>query len=184
MIGVLAGAARHSPGAGLLNHAYGFLGAPGANPARALPAPQAGLISALAQGVIQNNIDWSLIGTGVLIGTGCIVIDEILRRTSKSVRLPPLAVGLGIYLPTSATLMVVVGAMVGFLFNRRADRRPGRSDQAAGCAAGLGADRGGKPAGVVFAAVVAFSGNAAPIALVGTASIPPASGSAASCSPR
>ena len=31
---------------------------------RALAAPQAGLISALAQGVIQNNIDWSLIGIG------------------------------------------------------------------------------------------------------------------------
>ena len=29
-------------------------------------------------------------------------------------RLPPLAVGLGIYLPTPSTLMVVVGAVVGW----------------------------------------------------------------------
>ncbi len=34
---------------------------PGGNPAHALPAPQAGLISALAQGVIQNNVDWSVL---------------------------------------------------------------------------------------------------------------------------
>ncbi len=60
-----------------VNHAYGFLGAPGVNPARALPAPQAGLISALAQGVIQNNIDWSALGAGGLIGAGCIVFDEV-----------------------------------------------------------------------------------------------------------
>ena len=38
-----------------------FSARPGVDPAHALPAPQAGLISALAQGVITDNIDWSLI---------------------------------------------------------------------------------------------------------------------------
>ena len=64
VIGVIAGALVIPPVLDLLNHAYGFVGAPGATGAHALPAPQAGLISALAQGVIQNNIDWSLIGIG------------------------------------------------------------------------------------------------------------------------
>ncbi|MDE2091376.1 MAG: oligopeptide transporter, OPT family, partial [Gammaproteobacteria bacterium] len=54
VIGVITGALIIPPVLDLLNHAYGFLGAPGVDPARALPAPQAGLISALAQGVIQN----------------------------------------------------------------------------------------------------------------------------------
>lgn len=168
VIGVIAGAVVIPPVLDMLNHAYGFLGAAGANPARALPAPQAGLISALAQGVIQNNIDWSLIVTGGFIGVGCIVLDEILRRTSKSLCLPPLAVGLGIYLPTSVTLMVVVGAIVGFFFNRRADRtaRPEATKQL-GVLLASGLIVGESLLGVVFAAVVAFSGNAAPIALVG-----------------
>jgi putative OPT family oligopeptide transporter len=168
VIGVLAGAVVIPPVLDLLNHAYGFLGAPGVNPARALPAPQAGLISALAQGVIQNNIDWSLIGTGALIGVGCIVLDEILGHVWKSVRLPPLAVGLGIYLPTSTTLMVVVGAIVGWVFTRRADRaaKPEATRQL-GVLLASGLIVGESLLGIVFAAAIAFSGNAAPIALVG-----------------
>ncbi|MEO6968776.1 MAG: oligopeptide transporter, OPT family [Rhodanobacteraceae bacterium] len=122
VIGVIAGAVVIPPVLNLLNHAYGFNGAPGVDPAHALPAPQAGLISALAQGVITHNIDWGLIGIGAAIGVGVIVIDEILARTAKGPRLPPLAVGLGIYLPTSTTLMVVVGALVGAFFDRRAER--------------------------------------------------------------
>ncbi len=168
VIGVLAGAVVIPPVLDLLNHAYGFVGAPGVNPARALPAPQAGLISALAQGVIQNNIDWGLIGIGALIGAGCIVLDEVLRRAAKSARLPPLAVGLGIYLPTSTTLMVVVGAIVGWLFTRRADRarRPEATRQL-GVLLASGLIVGESLLGIVFAAAIAFSGNAAPIALVG-----------------
>jgi putative OPT family oligopeptide transporter len=168
VIGVLAGALVIPPVLDLLNHAYGFVGAPGADPSRALPAPQAGLISALAQGVIQNNIDWSLIGIGALIGAACIVLDEILRRVFRRLRLPPLAVGLGIYLPTSTTLMVVVGAIVGGLFSLRADRSPKpEGTRQLGVLLASGLIVGESLLGVVFAAVIAFSGNAAPIALVG-----------------
>src|SRR5207248_8429434 len=88
------------------------------------PAPQAGLLSSLAQGVIAANIDWSLIRIGALIGVCIILLDEILARTTRHMRVPPLAVGLGIYLPTQSTLMIVVGAIVGWLFDGRADRTP------------------------------------------------------------
>ncbi|MGH8413168.1 MAG: OPT family oligopeptide transporter [Gammaproteobacteria bacterium] len=169
VVGVIAGALIIPPVLELLYHAYGFLGTPGVNPARALPAPQAGLISALAQGVIQNNIDWWLIGLGGAIGVASIVLDEILRKTSKSVRLPPLAVGLGIYLPTSTTLMVVVGAIVGWWFNRRADRAPKpEATKQLGTLLASGLIVGESLLGVVIAALVAFSGNASPLALVGS----------------
>jgi putative OPT family oligopeptide transporter len=169
VIGVLAGAVIIPPVLNLLSHAYGFLGAPGVDPARALPAPQAGLISALAQGVIQNNIDWSLIAIGGAIGAASIVFDEFLGKVTKSWRLPPLAVGLGIYLPTSTTLMVVVGAVVGWWFNTRADRtapKPEATKQL-GVLLSSGLIVGESLLGVVFAAFVAFSGKAYPIALVG-----------------
>ena len=168
VIGVLAGALIIPPVLDLLNHAYGFLGAPGVDPSRALPAPQAGLISALAQGVIQNNIDWSLIGMGAIIGAVCIVIDEGLKYTVKKVRLPPLAIGLGIYLPTSTTLMVVVGAVVGWWFNRRADShaKPEAAKQL-GVLLASGLIVGESLLGVIVAAIVAFSGNNTPLAIVG-----------------
>ena len=78
----------------LVNHAYGFAGAPGADPTRALAAPQAGLISALAQGVIQNNIDWSLIGIGACIGVGA---DRARRRAApqSTKHRAPVAAGRG-----------------------------------------------------------------------------------------
>ncbi|MDE2272841.1 MAG: oligopeptide transporter, OPT family [Gammaproteobacteria bacterium] len=168
VIGVIAGALIIPPVLDLLSKAYGFLGAPGVNPAHALPAPQAGLISALAQGVIQNNIDWSLIGIGGAIGVASILLDEGLKRTVKRVSLPPLAVGLGIYLPTSTTLMVVVGALVGAWFNRRADRAPKpEATKQLGTLLASGLIVGESLLGVIFAAAVAFSGNASPIALVG-----------------
>ena len=168
VVGVIAGALVIPPVLDLVNHAYGFLGAPGVNPAHALPAPQAGLISALAQGVIQHNIDWSAIIAGGLIGAAVIVFDEVLARVSNTVRVPPLAVGLGIYLPTSSTLMIVVGSLVGWWFNRRAAHAPrAEAIKQLGVLLASGLIVGESLLGVVFAAAVAFTGRPAPIALVG-----------------
>ncbi len=171
LIGVLAGAAIIPPILDLLNHAYGFAGAPGPHHDHPLPAPQAGLISALAQGVIQHNIDWSLITIGAVIGVVMIAIDETLRRTTKSAHLSPLAVGLGIYLPTQSTLMVVVGAIAGWYFDRRADRsaKNPESTKQLGVLLASGMIVGEGLLGVVIAAFVAFSGKDFPLALVGDA---------------
>ena len=169
VIGVIAGALIIPPVLNLLAKAYGFLGTPGVDPARALPAPQAGLISALAQGVIQHNIDWSLIAIGGGIGAAVILLDEMLGKATRAWRLPPLAVGLGIYLPTSTTLMIVVGAVVGSWVNHRADRlapRPEATRQL-GVLRSSGLIVGESLLGVVFAALVAFSGKASPIGVVG-----------------
>src|SRR5881227_1384258 len=168
VIGVVAGALVIPPVLDLMNHTYGFAGAPGADPRRALPAPQAGLISSLAQGVIAADIDWSLIGIGAFIGVGIVLLDEILGRTTKHMRVPPLAVGLGIYLPTSSTLMIVVGAVAGWFYDRRADRtsKPEAAKQlgvllASGLIVGEGIMQ------VVIAVIKSLSSKPAPLALVG-----------------
>lgn len=170
IIGVLAGSLVIPPVMDLLQHTYGFLGAPGADPARALPAPQAGLISALAKGVITGDVPWDMIGLGAGIGVAIILLDEILGLKKKGPRLPPLAVGLGIYLPTSTTLMVVVGALVGAWFDRRAGRRPAAQADATrqlGVLLASGLIVGESLLAVIFAAAVAFSGEQSPIGLVG-----------------
>ncbi|WP_426689671.1 OPT family oligopeptide transporter [Rhodanobacter ginsengiterrae] len=165
--GVLVGAAVIPPVLDLVNQAYGFAGMPGAT-ARALAAPQAGLISALAQGVIQGNIDWNLIIIGGAIGVVLIILDVILRGSSKSASLPPLAVGLGIYLPTSTTLMVVVGAIVGWYFDKRAEHaHDPEATKQLGVLLASGMIVGESIIGVVIAAIVVFSGKDSPLALVG-----------------
>jgi putative OPT family oligopeptide transporter len=166
VIGVIAGAAIIPLILDIVNKAYGFTGAPGVDPKVALAAPQAGLISALAQGVIENNIDWSLIQIGAGIGVVLIVIDEVLRRTTKGAHLSPLAVGLGIYLPTSATLMVVVGSIVGAIYDKRAERTANpESAKQLGVLLASGMIVGEGLVGVLIAGIVAFEWF--PLALVG-----------------
>jgi putative OPT family oligopeptide transporter len=169
VIGVVAGAFVIPPVLDLVNHAYGFVGAPGAElRPHPLPAPQAGLISSLAQGVIAADIDWSLIRIGGLMGVGIILLDEILARTTRHMRVPPLAVGLGIYLPTQSTLMIVVGAVVGWFFDQRANRTPKpEATKQLGVLLASGLIVGESTIGVVISAIVVFSGVAAPLALVG-----------------
>ena len=109
--------------------------------------------------MIQNNIDWELIKIGAAIGVVMIVVDEVLRRTTKSAHLSPLAVGLGIYLPTQSTLMVVVGAVVGSWFDRNADRKSKNPEatKQLGVLLASGMIVGEGLVGVVVAALVAFS---------------------------
>jgi putative OPT family oligopeptide transporter len=127
IVGVAAGAAVIPPVLNLLAKAYGFAGAPniGVVAPNPLPAPQATLISALAQGVIGGNLEWKMIGIGALVGVGLVLLDEALRVMNK-LRLPPLAVGLGIYLPMSATFAVVVGTVVAKWYDVKIRNAPNR----------------------------------------------------------
>jgi putative OPT family oligopeptide transporter len=160
VLGVVVGALVIPPILDLLNHAYGFGGA------RGLPAPQATLISALAKGVIGNLLDWHLIEIGAVAGAVIVAADELLRR--RNLALPPLAVGLGIYLPVSTTAPVVLGAILGWAYNRWASRQtnPDRAKQL-GVLVASGLIVGESLFGVVLAGIIVFSGNAAPLAVAG-----------------
>ena len=168
VFGVVMGSLVVPPVLDLLNQAYGFAGAPGVDPAKALSAPQASLISNLAKGVIEGGLDWGLISIGAGLGVVLIVVDAVLRGRGGKATLPPLAVGLGIYLPTSATLMVVIGAVVGWMWDRRAEKmaRP-ETAKHLGVLLASGLIVGEGLMGVLFAALVVFSGKDAPIGIVG-----------------
>jgi putative OPT family oligopeptide transporter len=165
--GVIAGSLVIPPILNVLAHAYGFPGAPAHGNIQPLAAPQATLISALARGVIQGQIDWRLIGAGAILGAAIVAIDEVLRRTTR-LRLPPLAVGLGIYLPASSTAPVVVGAIAGFYFNRWAARQrdEGRARQM-GVLIASGFIVGESLFGVLLAGLIVGTGRPAPLAVVG-----------------
>lgn len=115
VFGVLAGAVVIPPILVLVHKAYGFAGMPGAGP-QALPAPQANLISDLARGVLRGDLNWQDLAIGLGVGAVIVIIDELLGLM-KLMRLPPLAVGLAIYLPMSATFMVIVGAVLGWIYD-------------------------------------------------------------------
>lgn len=169
IVGVIAGSLVIPPVLDLLNQAYGFPGDPNraAISSAPLPAPQATLISTLARGVLNAQLDWQMIGVGALVGLACILMDELLGAL-KLLRLSPLAIGIGIYLPMDATQPVVLGAVIGWLYER-AMRRRGNADMALrfGVLLASGLIVGESLLGVVNAGLIVATGNAAPIALVG-----------------
>lgn len=111
VIGVVFGSIVIPPIMQLMLDGFGFVGMPGAGE-NALAAPQAALLSSVANGIFGNSLDWSRIGLGALIGVAVIVVDEVLRRTT-AYSLPPLAVGMGMYLPVTLTVMIPLGAFLG-----------------------------------------------------------------------
>ncbi len=168
IVGVVAGASVIPFVLNLLAKAYGFAGAAnvGVVAANPLPAPQATLISALAKGVIGGNLEWKMIGIGAAVGVGLILLDTVLGAANK-LRIPPLAVGIGIYLPMSATFAVVVGAVLSEWYSRRARRTP-NPDRAErlGTLVASGLIVGESLWGVLNAGLIVGTSNDAPIGLV------------------
>ena len=164
ILGVIFGSLVVPPVLNLLGSTLGFAGAPGAGP-NALAAPQAALISAIAKGVLGGDLNWAMIGWGALTGIGIIVVDELLGVAGK-LRLPPLGVGLGVYLPMGVTLTVVFGAVVGALYDRWAERT-GNPELAKrmGVLTATGMIVGESLWGVLFALIVYLSGKETPLAL-------------------
>jgi len=168
VVGVVAGAAVIPSVLNLLAKAYGFAGAAnvGVVAPNPLPAPQATLISALAQGVIGGSLEWNMIGIGMLVGVGLILLDAALGAAGK-LRIPPLAVGIGIYLPMSATFAVVVGAVLSHWYDRRvrSSPNPERAERL-GTLVASGLIVGESLWGVLNAALIVGLSSDAPIGLV------------------
>jgi putative OPT family oligopeptide transporter len=161
VLGVVFGALVIPPILDLLNTAFTFQGAPGAK-ATALAAPQAAIISTIAQGVLGGSLDWGLIGEGAIIGVVAVIVDEALKATSnRRLYLPPLAIGMGIYLPLEADLLIPVGAVLGWFYNRWAmtSRSPAFAERM-GVLMATGLIVGESLMGVVYAFAVAAAEKA------------------------
>ena len=165
VIGVVFGSLIIPPVLNVLNSGMGFVGVPGAGP-NALAAPQAGLISALAKGVLSGDANWTMLGYGVAAGVVLIALDELLGRL-RLLRLPPLGVALGIYLPMAVILPTVLGSVFGWFYNRWAHRSANPEvAERMGTLTATGMIVGESLWGVVFALVVWLSGSDAPLKLM------------------
>jgi putative OPT family oligopeptide transporter len=67
-----------------------------------LPAPQAGLMAVLSQGIVGGDMPWPLVVTGILFG-----IALILLKVRS-----PMLVAVGMYLPIATTFAIFVGGML------------------------------------------------------------------------
>lgn len=165
IIGVIAGSLVLPPVLQLLATSFGFAGTPGAGP-NALAAPQASLFAAIAQGVLGGTLRWDLVALGAGIGVVVVVIDEVLRASGKG-KLPPLAVGMGIYLPVTLVMPTVIGTVIGHFWNKMSARtsRPEFTERL-GVLLATGLVVGDSLFGLVFAGSVAVVGDPAELAIV------------------
>jgi putative OPT family oligopeptide transporter len=77
------------------------------------PAPQAGLMASLAQGIVGGEMAWPLVGAGALFG-----IAMIMLRVKS-----PMLVAVGMYLPFATTFAIFVGGMLRWASDAFAKRR-------------------------------------------------------------
>jgi len=75
---------------------------------RELPAPQAGLMAGLAQGIVGGRMPWGLLLMGIFLGVGLIMIQAP----------SPMLIAVGMYLPLETTSAIFVGGAMKWLAER------------------------------------------------------------------
>ena len=173
LVGVCVGAMVVAPLLALLYHAYGFIGAmprPGMDPGSAMAAPQASLMSGIARGIFDGTLPWTMVLTGIALGSVLIGLDEWLRR--RGLQLPVLTVGIGMYLPLSVVVTIAIGGVLGWL-GVGALRRAGADGDTAervrrrGVLVASGFLVGESFVGILIAAVDAATGHGGSLTLTG-----------------
>lgn len=122
IIGCVVGAIVISPVLELLYNAYGFTGAlprEGMDVSQALSAPQATLMTTIAKGIFSHDLEWTYIFIGMGLGVLLIIADLLLKKARPNLSLPPLAVGMGIYLPASVNMPIFIGTLLSYFCMRQ-----------------------------------------------------------------
>ncbi len=83
-----------------------------------LPAPQAGLMALMANGIVAGEMAWPLVIVGMFLAFGLILIKAP----------SPMLVAVGMYLPFESTSAIFVGGLIKWLFGLKMERS-GASDK-------------------------------------------------------
>ena len=113
LVGVISSALTLGIVLTLLHEAYGI----GSSD---LPAPQAVLMTSVANGVFSGNLEWGMIYAGAVLGLLIIMLDQYQLKRGAEFRVPILAVAIGIYLPIELTLPIFVGGMLNHFAGKTA----------------------------------------------------------------
>jgi putative OPT family oligopeptide transporter len=84
-----------------------------------LPAPQAGLMALMANGIVAGEMAWPLVIVGMFFAIGLILIKAPA----------PMLVAVGMYLPFQATAAIFVGGLIKWFFELRLKAKKATSDE-------------------------------------------------------
>jgi putative OPT family oligopeptide transporter len=115
------------------------------------PAPQAGLMAALSQGIVGGEMAWPLVMVGIAMGLSLVLIKV------KS----PMLFSVGMYLPLPTTFAIFCGGVIRYFMDKARDKRGFNDAQKArvenaGVLSASGLIAGEALIGLFIAAVVGF----------------------------
>jgi putative OPT family oligopeptide transporter len=89
-----------------------------------LPAPQALVMNAVVSGVFRGNLNWTMFGLGIVLAVTFIIVNTLGERgVLPNLKIPIMAVAIGIYLPITLTIPIMIGGIVKWRVNRFIDHR-------------------------------------------------------------
>lgn len=116
-----------------------------------VPAPQATLMASITQGILQNNLPWTIIFVGIFLALVLFLLD-----------LPIMTVALGFYLPMGTVSVVFFGGLLRWMIDRRNANRPAvlEAQVERGTIFSSGLIAGGAICGLIGAFLAVFGGEA------------------------
>ena len=90
-----------------------------------LLAPQASMFAAMANGLFMegSSLPWNMIGLGAALSVGLILLGAYLKKRGSEFGISPMAVAVGIYLPFTTTLPILLGGIVHLLVTKKYQSR-------------------------------------------------------------
>jgi len=163
-VGAMTSALVLAPVLNLLAHAYG-IGVPDALHPNPLIAPQATMMAAVSKGLFGGKLPWTMIATGAALGLLVIVLDAVQHARGSNLRLPVLAVAVGIYLPLEISTTIFLGGLLSHFVARRRKRGAVEGLAGHGMLFAAGMIAGESLTGVILAIPIVASGRADVLAL-------------------
>jgi putative OPT family oligopeptide transporter len=124
VIGVAASAFLIAPVLGMLHNAYTI----GSSD---LPAPQAGMFASIVDKIFRHKpFPWEMAVAGACVAVALIVIDEILRKKGSAFRTYVMPVAVGIYLPITLAVPILIGGLINLIVGRVSGKGAGTATAA------------------------------------------------------
>lgn len=148
IIGIVIPALIIAPVLSLLHSAYGI--------GTGLKAPQAGLFASITQGLFSHqSLPYNMIYIGMALAVGILIIDHQLKKNNKKFRLHVMPLAVGIYLPITLAVPMLIGGIIRYLVDKKLNRKDSDVESSDnGVLLGSGLIAGEAIMGVVLAIII------------------------------
>lgn len=125
LFGVVISALVIPPVMQMMFDVYGIAGVmphPGMDMSKSLPAPTAAMLAAITGAVFSHGLPWSVMNAGAMVIFGLIMLRRLLNL-ERWFHMSLLGVAIGMYLPVTSSLALLVGGIIAKLSEKRLEKQ-------------------------------------------------------------